>query len=96
MGNVFVNVGMSLDGFLAGPNGGPKNPLGDGGVAIHQWAFQTRAFMEHLGMEGEIPSVVTTKSLNTHLKGPAPISWEEGCLMRGNTTGPKTHLSMRP
>jgi dihydrofolate reductase len=52
MGNVFVSVGMSLDGFLAGPNGGPKNPLGDGGVAIHQWAFQTRAFMEHLGMEG--------------------------------------------
>lgn len=52
MSKVFVSVGISLDGFLAGPNGGPRNPLGDGGVAIHQWAFRTRAFMEHLGIEG--------------------------------------------
>lgn len=52
MGKVFINVGMSLDGFLAGPNRGPKNPLGDGGVDIHKWAFRTRAFLEHLGMEG--------------------------------------------
>lgn len=52
MSKVFVSVGMSLDGFLAGPNGGPKNPLGDGGVDIHKWAFRTRAFLEHLGMEG--------------------------------------------
>ena len=35
MSKVFVSVGMSLDGFLAGPNGGPKNPLGDGGTEIH-------------------------------------------------------------
>jgi dihydrofolate reductase len=52
MSKVFVNVGMSLDGFLAGPNGGPTNPLGDGGVDIHQWAFKTRTFLEHLRMEG--------------------------------------------
>ena len=52
MSKVFVSVGMSLDGFLAGPNGGPQNPLGDGGVDIHKWAFRTRAFLEHLGMEG--------------------------------------------
>ena len=52
MGKVFISVGMSLDGFLAGPNGGPTNPLGDGGTDIHQWAFKTRSFLEHLGMEG--------------------------------------------
>jgi hypothetical protein len=28
MGKVFVDVGMSLDGFIAGPNAGPRNPLG--------------------------------------------------------------------
>jgi hypothetical protein len=27
MGKVFVSVGMSLDGFIAGPNRRPKNPL---------------------------------------------------------------------
>jgi dihydrofolate reductase len=55
MGNVFVNVGMSLDGFIAGPNDGPDNPLGDRGPTIHQWAFQQRAFREalHLGKGGE-------------------------------------------
>jgi hypothetical protein len=31
MGSVFVDVGMSLDGFIAGPNGRPGNPPGDGG-----------------------------------------------------------------
>jgi hypothetical protein len=27
MSKVFVSVGMSLDGFIAGPNRGPTNPL---------------------------------------------------------------------
>lgn len=36
MGKVFVDVGMSLDGFIAGPNGRPGNPLGDGGTRIHK------------------------------------------------------------
>ena len=52
MSKVFVNVGMSLDGYVAGPNGGPHNPLGDGGIDIHQWAFATKAFLEHIGREG--------------------------------------------
>ena len=31
MSSVFVSVGMSLDGFIAGPNGGPTN---GGGVRL--------------------------------------------------------------
>jgi hypothetical protein len=30
MSKIFFSAGMSLDGFIAGPNGGPDNPLGDG------------------------------------------------------------------
>jgi dihydrofolate reductase len=45
---VFFDVGMSLDGFIAGLNGGPKNPLGDGGLRIHEWMFETKAFRQHL------------------------------------------------
>lgn len=52
MGKVFVDVGMSLDGFIAGPNGGPGNPLGDGGMRIHQWAHRLAAFRARLGMTG--------------------------------------------
>jgi len=33
--SVFIHMGMSLDGFIAGPNRGPKNPLGDRGPTIH-------------------------------------------------------------
>ena len=48
MGKVFFSVGMSLDGFIAGPNRGPTNPLGDQGTAIHTWVYQQRTFREHL------------------------------------------------
>ncbi len=52
MPKVFVDVGISLDGFIAGSNGGTKNPLGDGGIEIHNWMFKQKSFREHLGMVG--------------------------------------------
>jgi dihydrofolate reductase len=58
MGNVFIDLGISLDGYIAGPNRGPKNPLGDGGTTIHEWLFQQRAFRRSLGLgdDGETGS----------------------------------------
>jgi len=32
-------MSMSLDGFIAGPNEGPENGLGDGGDRLHEWVF---------------------------------------------------------
>jgi dihydrofolate reductase len=32
-------MSMSLDGFIAGPNEGPGNGLGDGGHRLHEWFF---------------------------------------------------------
>lgn len=52
MSKVFFDVGISLDGYIAGPNIGPQNPIGDGGLAIHDWMFKQKSFREHLGMEG--------------------------------------------
>ncbi len=37
MGRVIFNMTMSLDGFVAGPNDGPDNGLGDGGMALFDW-----------------------------------------------------------
>ncbi|MGJ7537127.1 MULTISPECIES: dihydrofolate reductase family protein [unclassified Variovorax] len=51
-GKVFFDVGISLDGCMAGPNAGPGNPLGDGGRAMHGWVFQTATFREILGIPG--------------------------------------------
>jgi dihydrofolate reductase len=37
MGNLVIRLSMSLDGFIAGPNDGPDNPLGDGGGRLFEW-----------------------------------------------------------
>ena len=39
MTRVVADISMSLDGFVTGPNPGPDNGLGDGGEALHTWAF---------------------------------------------------------
>ena len=53
MGKVKFSVGMSLDGFLAGPNARFEEPLGDAGMKVHEWMFQTASFKEaHGGAEG--------------------------------------------
>jgi dihydrofolate reductase len=39
-------MSMSLDGFIAGPNAGPGNGLGDGGRRLHGW-FLTGADADH-------------------------------------------------
>jgi dihydrofolate reductase len=36
-------MSMSLDGFIAGPNAGPGNGLGDGGERLHEWMHWRRA-----------------------------------------------------
>jgi len=53
MGKVNFDVGISLDGFLAGPNQRFEEPLGDGGEQLHEWMFQTAGWKEaHGGAEG--------------------------------------------
>ena len=37
MGKVTFNMTMSLDGFVAGANDSPDNPLGDGGEPLFKW-----------------------------------------------------------
>lgn len=43
---------LSLDGFGAGPDQSLENPLGRGGIALHEWAFATRTFRKMHGQEG--------------------------------------------
>ncbi len=55
MGKVFFDMGISLDGFIAGLNPSPSNPLGNGGIEIHNWMFLQRYFRRllKLGEDGE-------------------------------------------
>lgn len=43
---------ISLDGYGAGPNQTLDNPLGAGGMALHEWIFPTRTFLEMNGKTG--------------------------------------------
>jgi dihydrofolate reductase len=52
MSKVKVNITMSLDGFVAGPNQSEKDPLGIGGMQLHQWLLSLEAFRETHGEEG--------------------------------------------
>lgn len=40
MSKVILNMTMSLDGFIAGPNVRPEEPMGDGGEQLHDWMFK--------------------------------------------------------
>lgn len=43
---------LSLDGYAAGPNQSLENPLGIGGLALHEWVFPTRTFQQTHGKPG--------------------------------------------
>jgi dihydrofolate reductase len=43
---------MSLDGFVAGPNQSVENPLGEGGMRLHEWAIATDSWRAQQGLEG--------------------------------------------
>jgi dihydrofolate reductase len=47
-----LNITMSLDGYVAGPNQSVEDPLGEGGEQLHDWAFATRTFRAVHDMEG--------------------------------------------
>ena len=52
MGFVTSNISMSLDGFVAGPNQSLENPIGQGGMRLHQWAFATERWQAEHGTGG--------------------------------------------
>lgn len=43
MGATVLYMSVSLDGFIAGPNAGPGNGLGDGGERLHDWVLRGTA-----------------------------------------------------
>lgn len=52
MGKLRFNMTMSLDGYVAGPGQSLEDPLGEGGLALHEWAFATQSFRTVHGLDG--------------------------------------------
>ncbi|SDJ49464.1 RibD C-terminal domain-containing protein [Frankineae bacterium MT45] len=49
MGLVTCQISISLDGFTAGLHQSRDNPLGDGGLRLHQWIFATESWNRRQG-----------------------------------------------
>jgi dihydrofolate reductase len=52
VGKVVAGISVSLDGFIAGPNDGPENGLGDGGERLHEWLYDLASWRARHGREG--------------------------------------------
>jgi dihydrofolate reductase len=48
MGNVVIDMSMSLDGFIAAPNDNPEQGLGEDGMRLHNWAFDDPSVFERV------------------------------------------------
>src|SRR5277367_3292001 len=47
-----LKISISLDGFVAGPNQSIENPLGIGGMRLHEWVFPLAIWRKTHGLEG--------------------------------------------
>ena len=47
-----LDISMSLDGFVAGPNPTLELPLGEGGERLHEWAVRLASWRERHGLSG--------------------------------------------
>ena len=52
MARLFTDISISLDGFSAGPDPSLEDPLGIGGMQLHEWAFRLTVWRKEHGLEG--------------------------------------------
>src|SRR5688572_21891038 len=52
MSKLRCSITTSLDGYVAGPNQSADNPLGEGGINLHDWAVITKTFRTRHGDAG--------------------------------------------
>src|SRR4051812_15833205 len=53
MTRLVVDISVSLDGFVAGPNQSLEDPLGENGERLHDWVVATKQFNEAHGRSRE-------------------------------------------
>jgi dihydrofolate reductase len=52
MSKLRLKISMSLDGFVAGPSQSVDDPLGIGGMRLHQWVFPLKVWRAEHGLPG--------------------------------------------
>ena len=88
MTKVTCQISISLDGFVAGPSQSMDNPIGEGGMRLHEWAFATDTWNEQHGQEAgsrTADSEVAAKMMEgvgafimgRNMFGPGRGAWDE-------------------
>lgn len=87
MSRLCFRISMSLDGFVAGPEQSVQNPLGVGGMKLHEWVLPLRAWREKHALEGgeenESNALIEKQTANIgatimgrHMFGGHPGPWD--------------------
>lgn len=75
MSSVTCDLTVSLDGFLAGPNQTPDDPLGEGGEDLHRWQFE-EAEANAAALQGILSAGAYIMGRNM-FAGPGTGPWDE-------------------
>lgn len=61
-----AGLAISLDGFIAGPNQSLQNPIGEGGLRLHEWMFATAAWARREG-RSDVPVETQDSDIVEHM-----------------------------
>jgi dihydrofolate reductase len=86
MSIVTCHQSISLDGFTAGPNQSLDNPIGDGGMRLHEWMFATNAWRRMNGLPS-VPETADSSVVNEIASNPAVGAYVMGRHMFGPGSG---------
>jgi dihydrofolate reductase len=87
-----ANFSVSIDGFGAGPAQDVEHPLGENGMELHEWLFDTRTFRKMQGTDGGATGIDD----NFAARGLAGVgAWILGRNMFGPVRGPWPNESWR-
>ncbi len=89
MGKLKLEISMSLDGCVAGPDQSTDDPLGRGGDQLHEWALRLAAWRGAHGREGgevtassplmeERTANVGAQIMGRKMFGGGPSGWGDG------------------
>ncbi|RNL86548.1 dihydrofolate reductase family protein [Halostreptopolyspora alba] len=85
MGTIRFQVAVSVDGYMAGPRQSEDNPLGEGGLRLHEWVFPLEAWRREQGLSGGTVTASTPVVEETHANIGAVVM---GRNMFGGGPGP--------
>lgn len=88
MGRVKAQISVSADGYMAGPSQSEEQPLGEGGMQLHEWVFKLASWRRAHGREGgevnasdlvfaEASAGIGAVVMGRNMFGPVRGPWEE-------------------